>query len=398
MSKVLECFWLHLKIMELELPWYNLNFFFCLFSSPCADHSPVRTLTPPENPPVKPKKNFKIWFSPRSRKVRCTVEKPSEVTVPESRTSEGGNSTQPLNTPAQLGDLSVFNFASSSQDSSSSCSQISKNGNRKKKVVKKTAATRKNPAAISATRKQKVETVRKSRLEAINQQWGVMEEPESLKDKEEANVEKPKRSSKRVSFQSPAVSAELQSEEPGVSSGNLSPGSAVAENPPEVSRVLSDQTQTKPSTQSSGSTPDQLHAISPAKRSLRRDKAEEKVATPETTPKRPRASPGKRRKSQMSPVVLHPAPSRSPACQRSSGSRGKEPAESPAPGASAGRKSPSNRRPSPGSPAVMKRNHKGETPLHVASIKVELQLTTFLRGTWEIQVFDSYFRSLCFEL
>lgn len=383
-----------------------------MFSSPCADHSPVTTLTPPENPPVKPKKNFKIWFSPRSRKVRCTVEKPSEVTVPETKTSEGGNSTQPLNTPAQRGDLSVFNFASSSQDSSSSCSQISKNGNRKKKVVKKTAATRNNPAAISATRKQKVETVRKSRLEAINQQWGVMKEPESLKDKEEANVEKTKRSSKRVSFQSPAVSAE----EPGVSSGNLSPGSStVAQNPPEVNSVLSDQTQTepsggvapqlKPSMQSSGSnrSPDELHAISPAKRSLKRDKAEEKVATPETTPKRPRASPGKRRKSQMSPVVLHPAPSRSPACQRSSGSRSKEQAESPAPGSSAGRKSPSNpaannRRPSPGSPAVMKRNHKGETPLHVASIKVELQLTTFHRGTWEIQVFDSYFRPLCFEL
>ncbi|XP_075896134.1 BRCA1-associated RING domain protein 1 [Nelusetta ayraudi] len=351
------------------------------------DHSPVRTLTPPESPSVKPKKNFKIWFSPRSRKVRCTVEKRSEVTVPESRTSKGGNSTQPLNTPAQSGDLSVFNFASSSQDSSSSCSQISKNGNGKKKVVKKTAAMRKNSATILATRKQKVETVRKSRLEAINQQWCVMEEPESLKDKEEANVEKTKRSSKRVSFQSPAVSAE----EPGVSSANLSPGSsAVAENPPEVNSVLSDQTQTEPSggvapqlkppTQSSGSdrSPDQLHAISPAKQSLKRDEAEEKLATPETTPKRPRASPGKRRKSQMSPVVLHPAPSRSPACQRSSGSSRKKPAESPAPGASAGRKSPSNpaansRRPSPGSPAMMKRNHKGETPLHVASIKGDVE-------------------------
>lgn len=329
---------------------------------------------PPGNSPGNPKKNFKIWFSPRSRKVRCVVEKPSQVAVPESRTSEGGNLTQPFSASAHRGDLAVFNFASSSQDSSSSCSQISKNGKRKKKVIKKTAVSRKNSFAIGAARKQKVETVRKNRLEAINQQWAIMEEPESLKDKEEADVEKSKRSSKRVSFHNPAVSAKLQSEEPGVSSEIVS---TVAENSTQVNSVLTDRTQAepsggvalplKPSPQSCGS-----------HRTPHQDKADEKIATLETTPKRRGASPGKRRKSQMSPVVLYPAASRSPACRRSSGGCGKEPAESPSPGC----KSPSNmvttgRRPPPGSPAVMKRNHKGETPLHVASIKVEIHFSTF---------------------
>lgn len=313
------------------------------------------------------------------------MEKPSEVAIPESRPSDEGNLTQTLSTSAQRGDLSVFNFASSSQDSSSSCSQVSKNGKRKKKVTKKTAVCRKNSAVIGAPQKQKVEKVRKNRLEAINQQWAIMEEPESLKDKDEVNGEKIKRSSKRVSFQSPAVSAELLSEEPGVSSENVSPGSsAVAENPPQVNSVLIDQSQTEPSggvappsepsTQSCGS-----------HRSPHRDEADEKVATLETTPKRPRASPVKRRKSQMSPVVLHPAASRSPTCQRSSGGRRKEPTESPSPGAAASRKSPSSaaaagRRLSPGSPAVMKRNHKGETPLHVASIKVGIKFGSFHQG------------------
>lgn len=372
-----------------------------LFLVPCADHSPVQRQTPPQNSPLKLKKNFKIWFSPRSRKVRCTVEKPSEVAVPENRTSEVVTSTQPLGAPAQRGDLSVFNFASSSQDSSSTCSEIFKTGNRKKKVAKKTAAaSRKN----SAAKKQKVETLRKNRLEAINQQWGITEET----DKKEADVEKTKRPSKRVSFQSPAVSAKLQSEEPGPVCRDLSPGrSTVAENPPELNSVLSDQSQTersggvaqqgKRSAQHSQRSPDQLHDASPAKRALKRDKTQEKVTTPETTPKRPRASPGKRRKSQMSPVVLHPSPSRSPACQRSSGSRRKEAAESPSPVTPAGLKSPSSlatkgRRLSPGSPAVMKRNHKGETPLHVASIKVETLIlpthfTTFYQGTWEMKDF-----------
>lgn len=351
-----------------------------------ADLSPVKMQTQPDSSVLKHKKNFKIWFSPRSRKVRCMAEKPLEVTVPESRPSEGVNSAQPCNSSAQTGNLSVFNFASSSQDSSSSCSQRSKYDNRKKKVTKKVAASKKNSTRTS--RKQSMETVRKNRLEAINQQWGITEALDTLKDKEEPCLEGSRRSSKRVSFQSPAgMSDEPHSGVPQVSSVDLSPGrSTVTENPSEVTSALSVQSQAeqsdsvvrqrKLSTQSPGSndSPDKLDDISPVKHPIKRSTVEEKVTTLETTPKRPKASPGKRRKSQMCPVVLNPPSSPSSTSQKSIRNRKKEQAESPL--VLSSRKSPSSLaanagRPSPGSPAVMKRNHKGETPLHVASIKVK---------------------------
>lgn len=371
--------------MAQEFLLFNQSF---LVFNILADLSPVKMQTQPESSVLKHKKNFKIWFSPRSRKVRCMAEKPLEVTVPESRPSEGVNSPQPCNSSTQTGDLSVFNFASSSQDSSSSCSQRSKNDKRKKKVTKKAAASKKNSTRTS--RKQSMETVKKNRLEAINQQWGITEELDTLNDKEELCLEGSRRSSKRVSFQSPAaMSDEPQSGVPQVSSVNLSPGrSLVTENPSEVTSALSDQSQAEQSgsvvrqrnlsTESPGSndSPDKLDNISPVKHPIKRSKVEEKVTTLETTPKRPRASPGKRRKSQMSPVVLNPLSSPSPTSQKSIRNRKKEQAESPLVLSSAGRKSPSSLaanagRPSPGSPAFMKRNHKGETPLHVASIKVK---------------------------
>lgn len=372
--------------MAQEFLLFNQNF---LVFNILADLSPVKMQTQPESSVLKHKKNFKIWFSPRSRKVRCMAERPLEVATPESRPSEGVNSAQPCSSSAQTGDLSVFNFASSSQDSSSSCSQRSKNDNRKKKkVTKKAAASKKN--STRSSKKESMETVKKNRLEAINQQWGITEELDTLKDKEEPCLEGSRRSSKRVSFQSPAaMSDEPHSEVPQVSSADLSPGrSAVTENPSKVTDVLSDQSQAeqsdgvvrqgKLSTRSPGSngSPDKLDNISPVKHPIKRSNVEEKVTTLETTPKRPRASPGKRRKSQMSPVVLNPPPSPSPTSQKSIRNRKKEQAESPLVLSSAGRKSPSSLaanagRPSPGSPAVMKRNHKGETPLHVASIKVK---------------------------
>lgn len=369
--------------MAQEFLLFNQNF---LVFNILAGLSPVKMQTQPGSSVLKHKKNFKIWFSPRSRKVRCRAEKAFEVTVPESRPSEGVNSAQPCNSSAQTGDLSVFNFASSSQDSSSSCSQKSKNDNRKKKkVTKKAAASKKN--STRSSRKESMETVKKNRLEAINQQWGIIEELDTLKDKEEPCLEGSRRSSKRVSFQSPAaMSDQPHSEVPQVSSVDLSPGrSTVTENPSEVTSGQSQAEQSdsvvqqrKLSTQSPGSndSPDKLDNISPVKHPIKRSKVEEKVTTLETTPKRPRASPGKRRKSHMSPVVLNPPSSPSPTSQKSIRNRKKEQAESPLVLSSAGRKSPSRLaanagRPSPGSPAVMKRNHKGETPLHIASIKVK---------------------------
>lgn len=363
------------------------NFLFCstffFLSHLIADSSIAEIQTQPQSPVFKHKKNFKIWFSPRSRKVRCTVEKPSELAVPESTFSGETAAAQPDALTAPPQDLSVFNFTSSSQDSGSSPTQRCKNENRKKRSTKKNAAGRKvsvRGATRRTTRKQTKQMMKKNRLEAINQQWGITEE-DALKEKEQPCAEGARRSSKRVSFLSPAVTSdEPQPEVPQGSTNELSPGrSNMSESLLGGSAtVLNDQTQ--PGERMSDSvgqhektsetnSPEKQENVSPLKQSLKRSRVEEKVATLETTPKRPRASPGRRRKSQMSPAALNPPSSASPRCGRSI-------KNSPSALATVGGKSPgtpsaSVGRPSSGSPAVMKRNHKGETLLHLAAIKVE---------------------------
>ncbi|XP_063743119.1 BRCA1-associated RING domain protein 1 isoform X2 [Eleginops maclovinus] len=337
--------------------------------------------TQPQSPVFKHKKNFKIWFSPRSRKVRCTVQKPSEVTVPES-TSPGKTAAAKLDTftaPSQ--DLSVFNFTPSSQDSDCSSSERCKNEKRKKRSTKKTAPSRKVSVlgATEATRKQSNQKMMKNRLVAINQQWGTTEEMDALKEKELSHAEGPRRSSKRVSFISPVVtSAETLTEGPQVRTNeldttreSLSGGSSTA---------LNDQTQ--PGQEMTDSVdkqppdtriPEKHQDRSPLKPSSKRSRPEEKDATLETTPKRPRASPGRRRRSQMSPADLSPF-SASPKGDKSVKNSRKEQGGSPLVPSTVGKKSPCSPCPSvgrtpSGSPAVMKRNHKGETPLHLAAIK-----------------------------
>uniref|UniRef100_A0A8C3GBN6 BRCA1 associated RING domain 1 n=1 Tax=Cyclopterus lumpus TaxID=8103 RepID=A0A8C3GBN6_CYCLU len=288
--------------------------------------------TQPRSPVFKQKKNFKIWFSPRSRKVRCMVEKPSEVLVPESTSSREMAASQQDTCTAQCQDLSVFNFTSSSPDSGSSCSQ------------KSTRTTRKR-------NKQKTTTCR---LDAINQQWGIPKEADALQVKEQHLAEGSRRSSKRVSFHSPAVTSdEPQPKVPQGSTNELSPGrSTMRKNLLEGSvAVLNEQTQSR---------------------------VEEKAATLETTPKRPRASPGRRIKSQMSPAVLNPLSLASPRCDKSINNSRQEQGDSPSVRASVGRQSPcspvaSVGRPTSGSPAVTKRNHKGETLLHLAAIKGDVE-------------------------
>ncbi|XP_054471909.1 BRCA1-associated RING domain protein 1 isoform X2 [Anoplopoma fimbria] len=354
------------------------------------DSSPAKNQTQPQSPIFKQKKNFKIWFSPRSRKVRCMVQKPSEVLVPES-TSSPGAARQDTFT-AQCQDLSVFNFTSSSQDYGSSCSQSCNNEKGKKGSTKKNAAIRKVSVrgATKTTRKQTKQKMKKHRLEAINQQWGITEEVDALKEKEQNCAEGARRSSKRVSFLSPAdTSDEPQPTVPQGSTNELIPClGAMRKSLLEGSvAILNDQTQ--PGEKMSDSvgqhdklsetnSPEKLDSVPPPKHSSKRSRVEEKVATLETTPKRPRASPGRRRKSQMSPAVLNPLSSASPRCDGSIRNSREEQGDSPSVPASVGRKSPSTPvasvgRPSSGSPAVMKRNHKGETLLHLAAIKGDVE-------------------------
>ncbi|XP_037646793.1 BRCA1-associated RING domain protein 1 [Sebastes umbrosus] len=352
------------------------------------DSSPAKIQTQPQSPVLKHKKNFKIWFSPRSRKVRCTVEKPSEVTVPDSTSSGETAAAQPDTLAAQRQDLSVFNFASSSQDSGSPCSQRCKNENRKKRSTKKSAASRKAPVqrATRTTRKHTEEKMKKSRLEAINQLWGITEEVDAVKEKEQPCAEGAKRSSKRVSFLNSAVqSDEPQPEVPQGSTNEVGPGrSTTRESLLGGSvTVLNDQNQPSQRVSDSVGQHDKLSetddlekqdTVSPPKHSSKRTRVEEKVAMLETTPKRPRASPGRRRKSQMSPAVLNPLSSASPRCDKSIKNSREEQGNSPSVLAAVGTKSPrspgaSVGRPISGSPTVMKRNHRGETLLHLAAIK-----------------------------
>ncbi|XP_031714195.1 BRCA1-associated RING domain protein 1 isoform X1 [Anarrhichthys ocellatus] len=338
------------------------------------DSSVAKNQTQPQSPVFKQKKNFKIWFSPRSRKVRCTVEKPSEVLVPESTSSRQTAAAQQDAVTARRPDLSVFNFTLSSPDSDSSSSQRSKNANGKKGSTKKQAAVRKVlvQGAARTTRKQTKRNMKKQRLKAINQQWGIIKEAEASKEKEQHCAEGSRRSSKRVSFVSPAVTSdEPQPKVPQGSTNELGPGTSTTRKSPIEGgvAVLNDQTQP-----GQGMSDSEVN-VSPPKHSSKRSRAEEKVAVLETTPKRPRASPCRRRKSQMSPAVLNPLSSPSPRCDKSIKNSREEQGDSPSVRATVGRKSPSTPagRPSSGSPAVLKRNHKGETLLHLAAIKGDVE-------------------------
>ncbi|KAM7407615.1 hypothetical protein PAMA_003373 [Pampus argenteus] len=374
------------KDIQINRQLSNITQLFCGLESllnpiehPDSSLPDIQTQT--ESPVFKRKNNFKIWFSPRSRRVRCTVEKPSEVTVPNSRSSGETAAAQP-DTNTQCKDLSVFNFISSSQDSGSSCSQKchTDNRNRKKRSIKKNAANRK-ASVQGATKTTQTQTKQKIKiLEAINQQWGITEGVDASTENMQTCAEGASKSSKRVSFLTPIVTSDQP--QPEVSQGStnelsLSPGRSTMRERLSGSSIVALNNQAQLSQNMSNNViqhdtlsapnltvdPEQQDKASAQKHSSKQPRVE-KVITLETTPKRPRASLGCCRQSlgQMSSVVLNPPSLTSPRCEKSA----KNPTgESPSVPAIAGRKSPSTT----GSPAVMKRNHKGETPLHLAAIK-----------------------------
>ncbi|CAN9497875.1 unnamed protein product [Ophioblennius macclurei] len=329
----------------------------------------------PESHVFKQKKSFKIWFSPRSRKVRCAVEKPSDVTVADGASPGGTAAAAQRGAPAaQNQDLSVFNFTPSSQESASSSPQKGReNANVKKRPAKKNATL----GAERTTRKQTKHNDKEKRLKAINERWRVAQEVhQDSSEKKQDCADVARRSSKRVSFLSPGVvSDEPQPEVPQGSANEPSPARSVArESVSEHSiEVLDDQAQPNHGA-SNGVAPqgeppandpnpeesaEKRSNASPAEGSAKRCRAEGEHSPSEATPKRLRASPGRRRKSLgriMLPTVLHPRPS-----------------VSPAGGSPLARRSPGAPRASPGSPAVTRRNHKGESPLHLAAIKGDVE-------------------------
>lgn len=339
--------------------------------------------TKAENEPsvFKQKKNFKIWFSPRSRKVRCLVEKPLEVASARSKSTRGAGPAKSGNLSAQPGVMSIFNFTSSSQDSGSSSSPKSRNKSniRKKRSSKRNASSGEMSVecARRVTQHETKATMKRNKLEAINQQWGIIGKTDSPNKKGQASAEGVGRFTKRVSFLSPAGTSDDPQPVPQASSNDPGPDTSTMQgNPSESSSVPNEQTQSHQNFSPSVIQSDapSVHVpsfgdslvtthdyVSPLKRPSETCKADDKVTTLQTTPKRPRVSPARGRKSQISPSVLNP--SASPGCDKKK--RTQRQCESPPV-----QRSPCSQRSASGSPAVLKKNYKGETPLHIASIKV----------------------------
>lgn len=337
------------------------------------------------------KKNVKIWFSPRSRKVRCQVESAGEGTGPKKATVEPPS------------DLSVYNFTSSSQDSGdggSSGGAEDGGGGGKKRAPR---GKRKRPPASPrpATRRQTKMAAKKEKLAAINKEWGFSdiegavardgEEEEEEEEEQQQEGRSKDRPSRRVSFQivgapSGGVDAPLQRDPPDdtppptpnedvLEAGSTSEAEPDAE---EASTVQKRKASPSRVRKPAAKTADPLvrspkRTPSPSARRPSKGSLPPEGAQPESTPKRRKPSPGRGRRSEApTPPSTRPSPVFGSPARRSPKEQGKPSGSPRTPQrGSPGAPSPLRGRLSQGSPAYLKRNHKGETPLHLAAIKVQ---------------------------
>lgn len=328
----------------------EMQFFFCLATPKISDSK---------------KKNFKIWFSPKSRKLWCCVEKPVAINLPN------GDREKPTTSPSSKPqDLSVFNFTSSSQESESSSPL-------REKVNKKTKSKRVRPAYKQSRRAKspKPQTrvkqeYKRLKLEAVNHQWGFGKEAAlDSKDEEKLSSEDDnRRVGKKVSFgcmgSLPGVPQNLLSQdETQVLSldESILDNLEVGETQNSDNEVLNENAQSPPQPSPSGTL----------------EGENQDCDDPQMTPKRPRSCPGgrKRLSRRASLSTPHPPagnPSNSLRSSRLSkeeqnvkplSGRKRSPVTSVFGGSQGAR---SNR----GCLPYMKRNHMGETPLHFAAIKV----------------------------
>lgn len=293
-------------------------------------------------------KNFKIWFSPKSRKVRCCVKKPVAIHLPN------GDREKPTTSPSpKPQDFSVFNFTSSSQESDSSSPL-------REKVNKKTKSKNVRPAykQTRGAKCPKPQTSRvkreykKLKLEAVNHQWGfgkdAAKESKNDKDGKVRFGDDDSRAGKKVSFRC----MRGQPEEPQnlVSQGEtrvLSLDESILDNLDETQNSDNELlTKNVKSPQPSGT-------------------LLEHSDDAQTTPERPGSSPGGRKRSLSRPSRPAEDPSHSLTPLNV------KPVISPS--------ERSSRRSLP----HMKRNHMGETPLHLAAIKVCGSQLVFALGPLE---------------
>ncbi|KAL2081578.1 hypothetical protein ACEWY4_023431 [Coilia grayii] len=370
---------------------------------------PEISATPPNDPcelsqetslAVKRQKKFHIWTSPKSHRIRCRLERRGQEAAAATLFPAEALQTRPeppKASPEPL-DTSVYNFPASSQDSgSSSPSRTKASGTRKKKKqqqrkkrqtvnyrVRRATECTQRAAAAQDREKQK----RALQLQVINQQWGIgvdagggaaAEVQELSEGQEDGGGDKQgRRSGKRVSFQSP--SSPLTEVTPEENAGPTENGFPVLE--PAISDV------DLPGGPSITTLEPVLDSASPARRpharTPKRGRPSDGGADQQSTPKRPRVSPGGGRRLSAAieeeeegegPSALSTPPPSPHTPSSASDSRGAVRGDldvSPGPSPSGARRSQRGQG-SPGSPAFMKRNHKGETPLHLAAIKGEVK-------------------------
>lgn len=358
------------------------------------DPSPVELQTQSSNSVLKQKKNYKIWFSPRSRKVRCRMENRTDADLCASGTGtpEKPTSTSSEMTTTESKDLSIYNFNSSSQDSDPSSPKRGKGVVSRKRKSQNAFRTPAAGGNKPTTRKQTKQAFKRNRLEAINQQWGIGSGGETQGEKVSSG-EGDHMSNKRVSFLSPAIlSDEVQPEPPQGESIVLSPSRSILKGAQTENGVHTSDDQDQ-SSQSPLTSPFSLVNLSKSPKSSQRTVEKDLPRSPkitpkrarvaergrasQSTPKRPRASTsqGRRPEGQRTPVQPSPRSPTSPNQGRMTRNARGALRGSPGSPASVGKRSPGTPGGSGGkspqsSPAIMKRNFKGETPLHLAAIKV----------------------------
>ncbi|KAJ8282987.1 hypothetical protein COCON_G00055060 [Conger conger] len=325
--------------------------------------------TPPAGSPLRPDdaalrrpgKSVKIWFSPRSRKVRCQVERAGEC-APQGRGP--GKKKRPLGSPGPrpvrlqlqlllpgLGELSAARRRRRRREAGGAGGRAAR-GKRK----------RPQSSPRPATRGQTQTAVRREKLAAINKEWGFGCPEERTVAREGGRAGWRRGGGGGGGGGGPERTPAQQEEAGSASAGepvpvqnqnqnqNLSPPVAKTADP----AVLSPKPTTPPPPSSS--------ARRASKRALPPGGAQ-----PESTPKRRRSSPGQgRRPVAPAPPSACPSPDFESPVRRSAKDPG-TPLGSPR---TPGRGSPAGPGLLRGSPAYLKRNHKGETPLHLAAIKV----------------------------